>query len=316
MAVELSIIIVNWNGGEFLRRCIESLLQFPPSIPWEIIVVDNASTDDSLEWIRTAGPPNLRLIENSHNPGYGAASNQGMRLSTARMLFLLNNDAEVRSGTIDRLISTLNSEACVGACGPRIIGSDGVLQRSVWRNLPRPWEMIVTGLKLHRLIPKRIRGELLLGEFWDHARRRRVDMLSGAATLAKRELIDEVGGFDERFHMYFEDHEWCLRAVRAGWVLIFEPEAVVMHHGGQATKRRWNQREQLLAYHESKFLFHRTSLPRWRHLANLLTMCALSVPQLAWRKLRGKPTSEEDLILRVHFAELRKSLRGRNSAGS
>ncbi|SRR6266516_205120 len=316
MTPDLSIVIVNWNGGPLLRRCIESVLRHPPAITWEIILVDNASTDDSLEWVRQSGLSNLRLIENSENLGFGKANNLAFGLSSASLVFLLNNDAEVRAGTIDRLIATVNSDSRVGACGPRIIGSDGVLQRSVWRNMPRPWEMIVTGLKLHCLIPKRIKGELLLGEFWDHARRRQVDMLSGAAILARRALIDEVGGFDERFHMYFEDNEWCYRAVCAGWVLIFEPEAVVMHHGGQATKQRWNQREQLLAYHESKFLFHRTNLSRPRHLANLLTMCALSVSQLPWRKLRGKSTSQEDLILRLHFAELIRLLRGRNSARS
>src|SRR5688500_6058110 len=251
MSPDLSIIIVNWNGGELLRRCIESVASHPPACSWEIILVDNASTDNSLEWVRSANLPNLRLVENKDNLGFGKANNLGFKLSSAPLLFLLNNDAEVQEGAIDRLISTIKSGARVGACGPRIINPDGSLQISVWRNPPTPWAMIVGAFRLYRLLPRRVAGELLLGPYWNHDRRRTVNMLMGAAMLVKREVVDQLGGFDERFHMYAEDFEWCLRIVRGGWEIGFEPDAVVLHHGGQATGKRWLEPERLVVNHES-----------------------------------------------------------------
>src|SRR5688572_12052453 len=119
MSPDLSIIIVNWNGGELLRRCIESVVRHPPATSWEIILVDNASTDNSLEWVRSANLPNLRLIEMQENLGFGKANNLGFDLSSAPLLFIMNNDAEVQPGAIDRLIATINSGDRVGACGPR-----------------------------------------------------------------------------------------------------------------------------------------------------------------------------------------------------
>lgn len=313
MAAELSIIIVNWNGGALLRRCIESLTRHPPGMSWEIILVDNASTDDSMDWVRSRDLSNVRVIENSENLGFGGANNLAFGLSSAPLLFLLNNDAEVRPGTIDRLIATINSDARVGACGPRVVNPDGTLQVSVLRNPPTPWEMIVTALRLYRLMPRKIRGELLLGHHWDHARRRRVNLLFGAAILVKREVINEVGGFDERFHIYGEDYEWCLRIVRGGWQLVFEPAAIVVHHGGHGTKQRWPERDRLLAQQEAFFLFCRTSLSRWHQLANLVTMYALLLLQLAWRKLTGQEVGEEKLLLRLRSAELKRLVLGSSS---
>jgi hypothetical protein len=317
MMPQLSIIIVNWNGGELLQRCIESVVRYPPGISWEIILIDNNSADDSLDWVRASNIPNLRLIESAENLGFGKANNLGFNLSSAPLLFLLNNDAEVRPGAIDRLLATINSSAAIGACGPRIVNPDGSLQISVWRNPATPWAMVVAALRLHRLLPRRIGGELLLGQYWDHARRREVNALLGAAILVKREVIDAVGGFDERFHMYAEDLEWCLRIVRGGWKIIFEPEAEVLHHGGHATGQRWIDRDRLIAKHQSAFLFYRLSLSWSHNVANLAVPCLLAGFQLGWRSLRGQSIEDQKLQLSLHFAELKNVLRGgrRREAG-
>ncbi|MEA2205886.1 MAG: hypothetical protein QOE77_2662 [Blastocatellia bacterium] len=310
MTPDLSIIIVNWNGGQLLRRCIESVVRHPPASSWEIILIDNASGDNSLEWVRSSSLPNLTLIENQENLGFGKANNQGFKLSSAPLLFLLNNDAEVRAGTIDRLIATVKSEKRIGATGPRVLNPDGSLQVSVWRNPASPWAMVMTALRLHRLLPRRLAGELLLGEHWDHARRRAVNLLLGAAILVKREVIAEVGGFDERFHMYGEDLEWCLRIVRGGWKIIFDPAAEVLHHGGHAANQRWLNRDREIAKHKSTFLFYRLRLSPWHNLANLAVPCLLAVVQLGWRGLRGRETAEQKLSFELHWEELKQVLRG------
>jgi GT2 family glycosyltransferase len=308
MAVELAIIIVNWNGGELLRRAVESVLAAPPRMSYEIIVVDNASTDDSLDWLRTCGLAQLRLIENTENVGFGRANNQGFAATDAPLLFLLNNDAEVHAGAIDTLVATIKSDARIGMCGPRLINPDGSLQTSVWRNPVTGWELLVTSFGLARLLPRRLRGELLLADYWAHNRRRRVNMLKGAALLVKRELVDAIGGFDERFHMYGEDNEWCLRTVRAGWWVLFEPAAVVLHHGGQSTSKRWTSAEDLQVRFDSYFNFQRHCLS-WRQALTIeLSWCFLLPCQRVFRKLRGRAADDVKLAWQVHSRELKRLL--------
>lgn len=166
MQSDLAIIIVNWNGGDFLRRCLASLDQFPPQVQYTIVVVDNASSDGSRDWLDSLGD-RIRLIANKENVGFGRANNQAFAATDAPLLFLLNSDAEVHEGTLDTLVATINESEKIGAVGPRLLNTDGTLQPSVWRNPPSPGEMIVIAFGLFRLLPKRQR-ESLLGIHWDH----------------------------------------------------------------------------------------------------------------------------------------------------
>ncbi len=317
MAAELSIIIVNWNGGELLRSCLRSIAQAPPSVSYNIVVVDNASSDESVAWLRSVAVSTLlpgievHVIENADNAGFSKANNQAIAYSRAPLLFLLNPDAEVTAGAIDTLIACLNADARVGACGPRLLNTDGSLQHSVWRNPPTAWEILVTGVGLWRLIPRGLRGRLLLGGHWDHATQRAVPMLFGAAILARREMIDAAGGLDERFHMYGEDYEWCLRITRAGWRLMFEPAAAVMHHGGQFSLQRWTSMEKLRVQMEAGFQFNRYCLSRTQTIANLAATCFVSFVQKSWYKLRGRPAEAAEIIWEVHLTELKRRLRRR-----
>jgi GT2 family glycosyltransferase len=154
-----------------------------------------------------------------------------------------------------------------------------------------------------------MRGELLLGGHWDHGRRRVVPMLSGAALMVKREVFDAVGGLDERFHMYGEDHEWCLRVVRAGWQLVFEPSAKVIHHRGQSSAKRWDSEGKLRTQLNAYFHFQHYCLSRAHVISNLLAGCLVWGLQLGWRKLRGREADEAKLILELHTADLKRVLR-------
>jgi GT2 family glycosyltransferase len=305
--VELAIIIVNWNGGELLRRCLQSVAAHPPHCAYEIVVVDNASTDGSREWLETLGA-RVRLIKNEENVGFGRANNQGFAATRAPFLFLLNSDAEVYAGAIDTLIETSREAERIGIVGPRLVNPDGTLQASVWRNPVTPFETISNTFRLYKLMPRRLRGRLLLGYHWEHTERRRARLLSGAALLVKRKLIDEVGGFDERFHMYGEDTEWSLRIVRAGWWMIFEPRATVMHHGGQSSRKRWTTIEQRRVEYLSFFRFQRLCLTRRLAVANLLTGTLVTLAQYAWRLLRRQPTDEPRLVIKLHTDELKQML--------
>lgn len=309
MAVELAIIIVNWNGGDLLRRCLASVAAHPPSLAYEIIVVDNASTDGSREWLANLGE-RVRLLANTENVGFGRANNQAFAATSAPLLFLLNSDAEVYAGAIDTLVATVKADARIGAAGPRLVNPDGSLQPSVWRNPMNAAEMLAVAFRLYRVLPKRLRGEWLLGFHWDHAHRRRANMLSGAALLCRRAMIDAVGGFDERFHMYGEDTEWCLRIVRGGWWLLFEPAATVLHHGGQSSAKRWNNLEKMRVVYQGFFRFQRLRLSRAHALANLVAGCFIAAVQHPYRVLRGGEAAETRLMLELYATELRQNLWG------
>ncbi len=316
MPYDLSIIIINWNGGSLLTRCVETVVNSSPKVAYEIVIIDNASEDDSLAKLRAseiAAPmvasQQLRIFNNTENRGFGAANNQAFALTDSPYVFLLNLDTEVPPGTIDTLMSRLNADPTLGACGPKLVNTDGSLQVSVFFNPPCVWHTFLSQLWLYHLLPERTRGELLLGWHWKHDRERCVPMLGGAAILARREMIDQVGGFNERFHMYAEDNEWCWRITQSDWRLMFVPEAIVLHHGAQSSKKRWSPTDQIRVRLRAGFQFEHTALPRWRLAANQLANFLVVNMQIAGRKVLGIQNPELGVIREMHFEHLKRSIR-------
>jgi GT2 family glycosyltransferase len=308
--VELSIIVVNWNGGDLLRRCLASVHDFPPDTSYEIVVVDNDSKDSSRQWLESLGD-SIQLIKKSENVGFGKANNSAFAATTAPILFLLNSDAEVKAGTLNTLLATLKSEAQIGIVGPKLLNPDGTLQASVWQNPTTPFELLANAFRLYKLMPKEKRADRLLGYHWDHSHRRNAHLLSGAALMVKREVIDSVGGFEERFHMYGEDTEWCLRVVRGGWRMVFEPATTVVHHGGGSTSKRWTDLEKRRAEYLSFFRFQRLALSRRLMIGNLLSGWFASLAQVVWRFLRRQSREEPLMAVNLYAAELREVLLGK-----
>ena len=316
MPYDLSIIIVNWNGSGLLTRCVETIANSAPHVTYEVVVVDNASSDDSLAQLRAndaaAGmiaSQQLRIVNNDENRGFGAANNQAFALTSSPFVFLLNLDTEVGPGTIDVLVSKLRSDPSIGACGPRILNVDGSLQTSVFFNPPRVWHTVLSQLWLYRLLPRKLRGELLLGGHWQHDRERCVPMLGAAAVMARREMIDKVGGFDERFHMYAEDNEWCWRITKSDWRLMFVPEATVLHHGAHSSSKRWTPDDQIRVRLRAGFEFEHQVLPRWQLAANQFANYVVVSLQITGRKLLGIQHPDLLVIKEMHSEHLRRSLR-------
>ncbi|HKG58759.1 MAG TPA: glycosyltransferase family 2 protein [Pyrinomonadaceae bacterium] len=315
MACDLSIIIVNWNGGQLLTRCIETVVSSAPKVTYEIVIVDNASADDSLAQLRASevagsmiDSEQIRIILNSENRGFGAANNQAFAATNSPYVFLLNLDTEVPPGTIDTLIQKLESDPKIGACGPKLLNTDGTTQVSVFFNPPRVWHTLLSQLWLYRLLPQRLRGELLLGWHWNHDRERSVPMLGGAAILARREMIEQVGGFNERFHMYAEDNEWCWRITKSNWRLMFVPDALLLHHGAQSSGKRWSHADQIRVRLGAGFNFEQQVLPRWRLAANQLANYMVVNVQITGRKLLGIQHPELQVIKEMHREHLKRAL--------
>lgn len=284
----VDVVVVNWNSGNLLARCLQSLSRTVGDIRCSVIVIDNASTDDSPALCHDSDlhPPGIgpvRLIQNLENVGFARAVNQGIKSGRAPLILVLNPDTELRPRAISSLVTAMLADTTLAACAPRLLNPDLSLHPSVWPSPPTPIHVLGEAMGLYRLLPAGLRGEFFLGRHWDHSRRRHVRSFSGAAFLVRREATDAVGLMDERFWMYGEDMEWLFRMSRAGWRLQFIPEAEVIHLGGQSARKRWSESERRL--HEIRGQLHFQLHCLWPGLVIGNTLSQALVARLA--RLKG-----------------------------
>lgn len=233
----VSIIIVSWNACAMLEQCLLSLRTATERHRREVILVDNASTEDVTGMVK-ARFPEVRLQANSANVGFAAGNNCGMRLASGRYFFLLNPDTEMREpGAIDALVDHLEAHPEIAAVGPRLDFPDGRHQPGDAGHAPSAASIMAHALFLSRLAPRRFKGLYLVGPSILNGREPvAVDWLCGAATMVRRTTVDAVGGLDEAIFMYAEDMEWGCRMRRCGMSLHYLPAVHVMHVGGSSEK--------------------------------------------------------------------------------
>jgi hypothetical protein len=225
---DVSVVVVTWNALPWIEQCLESV-RSSEVVDVEVLVVDHGSTDDTVEFVR-ARFPEVRLIE-QENKGMGGGNNAGMRAADGRYFFLLNSDAWVIDDALDKLVAFADEHPEAAVVGPKLLNTDGTLQRSV-RGEPTLWRLATEYLFIRKLAPRSKRlNPLYRGDF-DHERAAEVDWLFGPALLVRREAADAVGLFDEDFFMFSEEVDWMTRFRRAGWSVMFFPDATVMHVGG------------------------------------------------------------------------------------
>jgi GT2 family glycosyltransferase len=220
---DVTVVVVTWNALPWLEQCLESVRGR------ETIVVDHGSTDGTLEFVREHWP-DVRVIE-QQNRGMGGGNNTGMRAADGRYFFLLNSDAWVLDDGLDRLVAFADEHPEAAVIGPKLVNQDGTLQRSA-RGEPTLWRLATEYLFIRKLAPRSRRlNPLYRGDF-AHDRAEEVDWLYGPALLVRREAADAVGLFDEDFFMFSEEVDWMTRFRRAGWTVVFFPDAEVVHVGG------------------------------------------------------------------------------------
>jgi GT2 family glycosyltransferase len=232
----VSAIIISYQGIDFIADCVTTLKSALGRYDHEIIVVDNHSTDGTVEYI-VANHPDVRLIINPVNRGFAFAINQGIAAATKSFLWLLNQDLRFRTGCLDALFACRDSLERPGVIGPRLVGFDGKLQRSC-RRFPRYHHLLFELTGLAYLFPQsRWFNGWKMGEF-DHTVSLSVDQPMGAVMLVGRDMIDEIGVFDESFGIFFNDVDFCRRAREAGYTNHYCAEAVVEHFVGGSVSRR------------------------------------------------------------------------------
>lgn len=238
---KLVVIVVNWNTGELLARCLRSLQSLPErGLIDEVIVVDNASTDRSLVKAQVVvgegiNKPRVRFIKQHANAGFARANNIAMesvlhRIDSETHVLLLNPDTEVKAGALAGMTRVLEQDSMVSIVGPRLLNSDGSGQLSV-RSFPTLGVFIFMFLKLNRIWPQAKRWRRYIRDDFDYGRQAEVDQVKGAAFMIRGTLIKSVGLLDEKFWVWFEEVDYCQRVKERGGRIVYTPEAQVIHQG-------------------------------------------------------------------------------------
>jgi N-acetylglucosaminyl-diphospho-decaprenol L-rhamnosyltransferase len=227
--VTLSIIIVSFNARADLERCLESLAQHPPSVSHEVLVVDNGSSDGSVETARRR--PDVQVVAIGENRGFAAANNTGIRASTGKHLLLLNSDTMVPSGAVDRLLGALERHPEAAAAGPRLVDSHGRAELSFGRMIGP-----ITEWRRQRLMRRHARADPGAVAVIEAMTREEQfpDWVSGACLLVRRADAEAVGLLDERFFMYTEDVDFCAALRARGRRILFTPAAEIVHLRGRS----------------------------------------------------------------------------------
>lgn len=227
----ISVVLVSYNTATLTCQAIETLLQSNYSHEIQLIVIDNASRDNSVQMVQQAFPQ-VTLILNEANVGFGRANNQAIPLLKGDYVLLLNTDAFVSRDTLEKTVAFMQTRLDVGILGVRLVGRDGALQPSC-RYFPTVLNQFIQRAGLNRWFPN---VGYVDDMDWDHATPRLCDWVPGCYYLMRREVIDQVGLFDPRYFLYNEEVDHCKAAKNAGWKVIFFPETEVIHIGGESAK--------------------------------------------------------------------------------
>jgi len=258
-SVDVSVIVVAWNVKKLLQDCLESVYEQTKDVCFEVIYVDNASQDGSVEMVRERFP-DVRIIENRENKGFIKANNQGIEIARGRYVLLLNSDTLVLDNAIAKTVQFADAHPDAAVVGCRVLNPDRTLQRTCFM-YPSVLNTLLAATYLYKVFPRsKFFGRERM-TWWAFDDAREVETVCGCYSLVRREAIDQVGVMDETYFVYGDDPDWCYRFKKAGWRIMFTPIPQIIHYGGQNTsqmarKFRW----QLLG---SRLIFMRLHGNRW-----------------------------------------------------
>ncbi|MDX2283087.1 MAG: glycosyltransferase [Bacteroidia bacterium] len=303
--VQLSVIIVNYNVRHFLEQCLASVFRALEGLRGEVIVVDNHSSDDSLEMIRERFGDRVHLIANQDNPGFSKANNQGIAAASGTYLLLLNPDTLVPPDTFRRCIAFLDAHPDAGAMGVRMIDGTGTFLPESKRALPTPWVSFYKIFGLSALFPRSRRFGQYHLTYLDPKQNHAVEVLSGACMWLRKSLTDRIGGLDEAFFMYGEDIDLSYRVTLAGFRNYYLADAPILHYKGESTKK--GSLNYVRVFYQAMIIFARKHFggqrQRWFiaavHLAVYVRAVAAILRRLALRA--GFPLLEGGLIYALMY---------------
>lgn len=279
---DLSIVLVCWNNKEYLDPCLQSLYEGGLHCNFDVVVVDNGSTDGSQEMLRKKYPEVL-IIQNDHNVGLGKASNQGIEATQGRYILLLNNDTLVNGPSLDAMVEFLNTNPQTAAVGGQLLNSDGTVQ-SCYNNFPTLREEFLITTRLGELLRPGYPAIVNDGEI------RSVSWISSACLMLRRDALDEVGLLDEEYFIYGDEADLQYRMIQAGWQAYYLPQATTIHYGGRSMDR-WRRRKMV---YRGKMMFFQKNYGPLRTVALRVMLGSLSlVKMLAWGAAYLSPSWRE-----------------------
>ena len=270
----ITIIIVNYNSGRALRKCLESVFCNCRGFSLNVIVVNNHSLDGSKEGIRVEFPDVIN-IRNDKNLGFAKGCNQGLELSSGDYVLFLNPDTIVKNDALYQCLEFMDSNINVGLLGSKLLNMDGTVQSSC-ADFPFLHKLLFDHILRNGIFSDAMRQRSLL-KYWAHDRVQEVDWVLGAFMLVRLEVIRQLGGFDEDFFLYGEDMDLCYRVKQAGWKVVFFPQAEVFHMGNPV----WDA-ERLVRVYDATLMFYRKhfSLPK----VILLSLFMKVAVHLSWQR--------------------------------
>lgn len=278
--MDLSVVIVNWNSTEYTIPCVSSIDAQTKNLEFEIIVVDNASADDSCRVIQERCP-SVKLVRSSQNVGFGQANNLGFQHSSGRILLFLNPDTELHGPAINLMHACLNSSADIGVLGCRLLNHDLSVQTSCIHRFPTILNQVADIELLRRLFPRlKVWGMLPLFDT-DREKPATVEAVSGACQMIRREVFKKVGLFSTDYFMYMEDLDLCYKVREIGGKVCYLGSATIVHHGGQSSKKRGGEDFSGPMMRESLLRFLRKSRGPFYAGLYRLSMFLVSVLRLA-----------------------------------
>lgn len=293
----ISVVIVNYNAGTVLRVAVGAVLN--SSVPVEVLLVDNGSSDSSIERVRAqfGNDRRVRIIENRENLGFARANNIGLQRARGRYILVLNPDCIVEPETLERVRDHLEQEPVAGMAGCLLRNRDGTEQPGCRRSVPTPWRALVRVFHLDQVFPShpRFRNFVLSREPLPD-RPSFVEATSGAFMLVRREALKQVGLFDEGYFLHCEDLDWCMRFRKQNWRILFVADVEVTHYQGTCSVHRpifvlWHKHKGMVRFYR-KFFRHQYPLPLMALVVGavwgrFVVLAFRSLPSIALRRAKS-----------------------------
>ena len=258
--MDLSICIPTLNSRDFLQSCLQSIVAFPPQMEFELIVVDNASQDGTLEMLQQEFPQ-VKIIHNQSNLGFTRPLNQALHAAGGEFFLILNPDTKIDQDAFTPQVEFLRQNPQVGVSIPKILNADGTFQRQCRRGEARPAEVFGYFLGLGRLFPRNRALNGYLQAWLGEDEIAEVKAVSGSCIFLRRQTWEQVGDFDENLFAYQEDSDYCLRARKAGWKVMYVPMTCVTHFGGEGGSQT-KPYNSIFQWHRSYYLYYRKHFAR------------------------------------------------------
>lgn len=273
--MDISILIVNYNTCRLTLDCLRSVYDSKTSYSYEIIVADNASSDESVQQIKE-NYPKVSLIVNQENLGFAKANNQAMEIAVGRYILLLNSDTIVQPDSLQTMVDFMDKHTKVGASGCKVILPDGSLDKACRRGFPTPSASFYYAFGFSKLFPTIRRFNQYQLGYLDPNESYAIDCLVGAFILVRRATLQQVGGLDEAFFMYGEDIDWCYRIKQMGWDIWYHPATYIIHYKGASSRRK--PVKIIYEFHRSMWIFHRKHyVKQYSWFTNIAVYCGIAL---------------------------------------